>query len=175
MSVYYDDDDYEGEIGDYGEYPDDEEIDEYKSEDDEPSWEMEQQEMKPGVKAYEHVVFAGEGLVDVPQNELEKKNMDPLSRFRFYADAIARDMNNYKGVNISNDTIVVMLEKAELLEHVEGKNPTAYILGFLATNGTKLTKQGFNFVNTKLIPQLKLTSSVSSVDVVRYGRLWEKL
>lgn len=111
----------------------------------------------------------------VPQNRLERAMMDPLERFRMYVDSTARNLNSSQVINISEESIEHMLVSAEKLPDVKHKNPTAYVLGFLATGeGQELTKDKFNYVISKVLPYAK-ERSVLPPDVIRYSRLWEKL
>lgn len=132
--------------------------------------------LQPGMDTWGRVGLPGQVLLGaVPQNRIERSMMDPLERFRMYVDAISRNLNNWDGVNLSEQSIERLLVTAEKLEVINHKNPTAYILGFLATDGgKKLTKARFNNVIEKVLPHAQ-EGSVLPPDVIRYARLWENL
>jgi hypothetical protein len=133
-------------------------------------------DFQPGIDAWERVGLPGQGLVGAaPQNRVERAMMDPLESFRQYVDAIARNLNNWDGVDISEQSIERMLRTAEKIEAVGHKNPTAYILGFLATGGGRqLSKANFNYVVKKVLPHTQ-EGSVLPPDIIRYARFWEEL
>ena len=75
-----------------------------------------------------------------------------------------------------------MIIKAADLDSVEYKNPTAYVLGFLATEGGNvLSKEKFKYVINSVLPHAKSDSksddviSVLPADIIRYSRLWQNL
>jgi hypothetical protein len=133
-------------------------------------------EYKPEMDAWNRVGLPGGGLIGaVPQNRVERAMMDPLDRFRLYVDATSRNLNNWDGVDISEESIEKMLNSAARLKEVGHKNPTAYVLGFLATGGGhQISKKDFDYVNKKVLPHAA-EGSVLPPDVVRYARLWETL
>ena len=123
---------------------------------------------QPEINAWDRVGLPGQGL-GVPQNRIERAMMDPLERFHQYVDATARNLD------ISNSNILSMLNNAKKIEDIGYKNPTAYVLGFLATGeGRKLTKDNFDRVVNKVLPYVK-DGSVLPPDIIRYARLWESL
>lgn len=110
-----------------------------------------------------------------PKNRMERAMMDPLDRFRINVDAISRNLNNWDGINISEESIQQMLEKSDKLLAIEHKSPSAYVLGYLATgSGNKLTKRNFDYVINKVLPYIE-EGSVLPPDVIRYAKLWETL
>lgn len=116
----------------------------------------------------------GDGAI-LPSGKVERAMMEPLEKFRMYVEAICRNLNNWDSINISEISIQRMLETAAQLEAVGYKNPTAYILGFVATGGgQKLTKKNFDQVISQVLPHVD-DDSVLQPDIIRYARLWEKL
>lgn len=110
-----------------------------------------------------------------PQTRLEKAMMDPLDRFKLYVDATSRELNNWDGVNLTNDNIQKMLDTASRVPSVHHKNPTAFVLGFLATGGgVRLTKSLFDNVVDNVLPHVH-KGNVTPPDVLRYARLWQNL
>jgi Family of unknown function (DUF5770) len=113
------------------------------------------------------------GVVQVPKNRKEQAMLDPVERFRLYVDSTARNLNHLDNRNLDNQSIEEMLRNVDKLTDVKHKNPTAYVLGFLATGGgQKLTKRDFNNVIQKILPSAR-EGSVLAPDVIRYARLWE--
>lgn len=131
---------------------------------------------KPERKANERVGLPGFMVVANPQSRLERAMMDPLDRFRLYVDAISRALGNWDKVSITQKDIDKMLVMAGDLDVVEYKNPTGYILGYLATSGgIKMDKEQFNYVIKNVLPHAEHQESVLPPDVIRYSRLWIKL
>jgi hypothetical protein len=143
--------------------------------DDTPERSINEPNFKPSITDWSRVGLPGGDRGIAPSGKLERATMEPLERFRMYVDAISRNLNNWDSINISEMTIQRMLEKASLLEYVGYKNPTAYILGFLATGGgQKLTKKNFDEVISEVLPHVE-DDSVFPPDILRYSRLWEKI
>lgn len=98
---------------------------------------------------------------------------DPLDRFKSYLGAISHRMTEDDIFNISVKDRNDMCLKANNLDKIKYLNPTAYIIGYVVTNGgkkidKKLLKNSF----TKL--DLLTDDSVKPADVVRYARYWER-
>jgi Family of unknown function (DUF5770) len=145
---------------------------EYASEDDERDTDT---IYKPERKANERVGLPGFIVGPNPQSRLERAMMDPLDRFRLYVDAISRALGNWDK-RITQKDIDKMLVMAGDLDVVEYKNPTGYILGYLATGGgIKMDKDQFNYVIKNVLPHAEHQESVLPPDVIRYSRLWIKL
>jgi hypothetical protein len=110
---------------------------------------------------------------EMPKNRIERSMMDPLERFSIYVDAIARNVSSLNGVNLSEYDIEYMLNTAKKLKVVEHKNPSAYVLGFLAIGkDQQLTKSNFDHVVNNVLPYIE-EGSVLLPDIIRYARLWE--
>jgi hypothetical protein len=100
-------------------------------------------------------------------------SQDPLDRFRLKVNAISYNLKDYN-VPISKNDISVMLEKAGNLDKVKYKNPSAYVLGYIASSGGRnITRDSVN-KTSKYIPHLQ-EGSVLPPDIVRYARLWVNL
>mgnify|MGYP005661585311 CR=1 FL=1 len=130
----------------------------------------------PEINVFERVGLPGAGLLGMKATtRAEKMAMDPLERFRIAVDAISRQLDSWGEVTIHQDSITAMLEAAAALRVVEHKNPTAYILGYLATGGgKKLEQKHLTKVLTTVLPRTE-SGSVEPPDVIRYARLWENL
>ena len=69
---------------------------------------------------------------------------------------------------IVEQDIQIMLEKAKKLNYVNFKNPSAYILGYIATKGGKeLTKIQFNYVKNTILSKI-IDTSINPEDILRY-------
>lgn len=144
----------------------------YNSDDDDF---FDDEDFRDEVGAYDRAGPAGQFLVGKPKGRMEQALMDPLERFKYNVDAIARSLNSIEGIVISDGGIFKMLEKASVLEEVKHKNATAYVLAYLATNGgLKLTIEQFNNVLKNALPQVD-DKSVLPPDILRYSRLWLSL
>tara|TARA_A100001011_G_C14302881_1_gene841674 strand:+ start:586 stop:1035 length:450 start_codon:yes stop_codon:yes gene_type:complete len=132
-------------------------------------------EYKDEVNAFKRAGGYGSmlGKLIGPDGKPVKSIQDPLERFQIRVDAIARSMKaSFPGNLINEESIQNMLEKAHLLEYVQYKNPTAYVLGYIASTGGKnLTPETFSFVEKKIEP-LTLEGNIKSPDILRYARLW---
>lgn len=97
----------------------------------------------------------------------------PIERFVKFVNAIALELTNEN--HLSENDVRYILEKIRVINKPEYKNPTAYILGYIATN------YGGNQINKdKLIECFNLLDkladkSVTQPDVIRYARLWMNL
>ena len=123
--------------------------------------------------AFDRVGFTGL-TGNAPKTRLEKAAQEPLEKFQQSVEAIALNIN--EKIVIIKEDIKKMVETASYLEHVEHKNPSAYILGFLATEGgKKLTVENYNKIIKKFLPLIVSDASVLPEDVIRYSRLWLQL
>ena len=132
-------------------------------------------DLAPEIDVFSRVGLPGHGLLGgKPLTRAEKIAMDPLEKFRVAVDAISRQLNSWEGITIREDSIAAMIESAAALEAVEHKNPTAYILGFLATGGGRRIDQTELAKVLKTILPRAESGNVQPPDVIRYARLWEK-
>lgn len=119
----------------------------------------------------EYKAFERAGAVGIIPDKNLRNIQDPLERFQTQVDGISRSLTD-NAVSITESDITKMLEKATVLNKVEHKNPTAYVLGFLAsTRGSKITETSTSDVFNKILPYVK-DRSVNPEDVLRYARLW---
>lgn len=74
---------------------------------------------------------------------------------------------------VSLEDIKVMLEKTKQIPGLRFKNPTAYILGYIASQGGKtLEPEDINHVAEDILPQIDKTGGITKPDIVRYARYW---
>ena len=128
------------------------------------------------IKAFERV-----GGPNAMLGTIDKAIQDPLERFQTFVDAIARSLDGqgiilpFNGQSIGEKDIQIMLENAHKLKYIQFKNPTAYVLGYIASNnGTKITIKSVKYVIDNVL-KLNLQGNIQPPDVLRYARLWEEL
>jgi hypothetical protein len=124
---------------------------------------------------YERVGMRGDINVDIDMIGMEKKKSQktPLERFIESVNAITLQIINEKNM-LSQGDLKIILETITSLNKPEYKNPTGYVLGYMASNG------GFNMVGEKIFDIFDLLEfledkSVKPEDVIRYARLWLKI
>lgn len=103
--------------------------------------------------------------------------MTPLERFRVNVDGISRNLKDVVQNSLSEEDIDTMLVKADILEVIEHKNPTGYVLGYIAIDrrqNNKLTNSRYDYVVESILPFME-DGSVMEADIVRYARLWESM
>jgi hypothetical protein len=159
----------------------------YLTSDEENLWYSEEeyiddpQPMTAEVKAFERAgpgsTLIGPSFGDL--NEIAKKmriiSEDYSEQFALYVDAISRKLNSNEEINISEDDITAMLNNIRKLKNVEHINPSAYILGYIASNGGKnMNIEKVKWVINVVSPKLDI-GSVKPPDIVRYARFWMSL
>lgn len=129
----------------------------------------------PGATAeFLGVSFGGGALSDL-QRKINKMFQDPSERFAVYVDAIYRNLSDKKGVKLNDDDIFRMLTKIKTIKNIQHKNPTAYILGYIASDGGRnITKESMKNVITNIIPSVR-DWDIKPADVLRYARFWMEL
>ena len=162
---------------------DEEDVDEWQSEDceDDDCEDADVDEFKAEMGAFDRVSVPGL-TGNAPKTRLEKAAQEPLEKFVQSVEAIALNIDSKNKITITNNDIQEMIEKASFLQHVEHKNPSAYILGFLATKGGTqklVTEEGnkelYEQIIEKALPLVDIEASVFPEDVIRYSRLWLQL
>ena len=162
---------------------DEEDVDEWQSEDceEDDCEDADVDEFKPEMGAFDRVSIPGL-TGNAPKTRLEKAAQEPLEKFVQSVEAIALNIDSKNKITITTNDIQEMIEKASYLQHVEHKNPSAYILGFLATKGGTqklVTEEGnkklYEQIIEKALPLVDLDASVFPEDVIRYSRLWLQL
>lgn len=127
-------------------------------------------EFRPDIGAFERT---GGGLLGT-KGEKEKKHLqDPIEKFSVAVDAISRLLNDVSGITIEQKDIDKMVESAYLLKNIEFKNPSAYVLGYLASKGGRNIEK--STVDNVFKKALSHTKGVLEPDVIKYAKLWLKL
>jgi len=122
--------------------------------------------------AFERVGVSGK-LSELLSTTDEKENVTPEDRFLKAVDAIARGLNT-DNFQISQVDINTMLEKSTEITNLKFKNATAYVLGYLASDGGKnLNVEKVKFVIDKILPTIDKSSGIEPEDVIRYARFWK--
>lgn len=116
------------------------------------------------------------GNIEGKLGDISKK-LDRMSRsdedsFKVYVNAISRKMMGGSNVfNINNNDIIKMLKNVNTIKNVQHKNPSAYVLGYLASNkGTKITKESVNKVIKEVLHDIE--GNIKGPDILRYARFW---
>ena len=113
------------------------------------------------------------GLVGI-EGKIDQATLDPLDRFKIIVDAKARNLKE-SSVYITEIDIGNLIQTASKLKHVYYKNPTAYLLGYIASSGgSNIIKKQFGYTIDKALPLID-DGSVFAPDVLRYARLWLEL
>ena len=150
-------------------------MDEYYEEDDYVQEQEFEQEFGQEVNVFERVGIRNEFIdinIDTEKNRTQKT---PIERFVENINAIILDLMHKSNIFYDKD-ITLILESISLLDNPSYKNPTAFILGYFATNGgnkidkNKL-KKTFDIIKNKEI----LDTSITPPDIIRYCRLWLNL
>ena len=106
------------------------------------------------------------------------KTQSPLGRFCLKVDAVSRNISSECNFPISQGEIQKLLEKSQELHRVEFKNPTAFVLGYLATlGGTKVIKKSALdsvWGCYKKLQNVNTDFTIKKPDIIRYARLWHK-
>lgn len=181
MNSDSDEDDYQDE--DQDEYQDDYQDEDQDEDQDDYQDEDEGQLFKPSIDAYKRVGLPGNiissllganlgGNFEDIQKNINRLVQDPSDRFIIYIDAISRRMIDMNIINIDQNDIESILMKAkEIRLHVEHKNPTAFIFGYLASRGGTDKTLNKTHVNNVLNMLSRLRDdSVTPPDVIRYAR-----
>lgn len=179
---YFDEDENFGEYGNF--------------DDDSERGEMEYGEMEDyddigenhvaEAKAYERVVYVPQAIAEIQgaqiegkfgdiQRKLNKISMEPRDRFVLQVNAVYNALTTGGVISLADGEIDTILNRIKKIPHAEYKNPTAYILGYMANIGSyniKLNQKNVENVLQNVLPKLK-DSDVTGSDVVRYARLWQ--
>lgn len=169
-----DDGGYGGDEGEYG--------DNIYEEEREP-------EMKADIKAFERVGMGNvlgteidlKSLQGKKYNEIisniRKRGQSPYENFKIYVNAFSLKYIDEGKVELSPQDITNMLNYISFLSNPEYKNPIAFILGYIASNGGKgMDKVTFKRADSalkKIVIDADL--NITPPDIIRYAKLWKKL
>ena len=106
------------------------------------------------------------------------KIQTPLGRFCIKVDAISRNIESECKLLVQSD-IGILQTFSQKVPRVQYKNPTAFVLGYIATKGgnknidEKSLKVVYDCYNKT--ESIDKDDSVKKPDVIRYARLWNIL
>jgi len=121
----------------------------------------------------------GAGKDEIRRQAFAMSN-DPYTVFACTVEAIfksmLKDMSDDEALRgIDMEAVDEMTNLSDHMEKVEFKNPTAYILGYIAfTREAELTVESLEYVVNDLLPYVS-DKSVKPIDIVRYARLVSNL
>ena len=123
-------------------------------------------ELMPEVNAFDRIGGIGDLMITT-----DPMAQDPTDRFKLKVNGISQDLI-HKKVNLNKNDIKILLEKVSTIKekgfNIAFINPSAYILGYIASEGgARIEKGGVKYVFEKV---LKLVDYVSQPDVIRYAR-----
>lgn len=133
-------------------------------------------EMQAEVNVFERVGLPGtmigtsmQGHMGELQKKIDRTMQDPEERFVVYIDAISRSLD------VQEDDITRMINTIKFVDKIGYKNPTAYVLGYLASSGGRnLDRKRITKILDSKLPSVD-DKSVTPADVIRYARYWTTL
>lgn len=134
---------------------------------------IDEPQFQHGIGTFAQTGFAPLGLGRMDVFGTNKK-FDAKGHFKQTVNAIYNQLREER-MGLSGEDLNKLIELVDILDKPQYKNPTAYVLGYMASNGGEsINKQNFNNI---LKTALKSVSdkSVQSEDVLRYARLWLSL
>jgi len=143
---------------------------------DEDYYENDEQETTAEIKAFERT--GGIGIGGMMSSGLgvkrDKANQDKTEHFAERMDAVSRNLDSFPGITINENDLVDMMKRAKQTKNIEHINPTAFVLGYMATNGGRnMEVEKVREIIEKVLPKTNL-DSVRPADIVRYSRFWVK-
>uniref|UniRef100_A0A6C0CZN2 Uncharacterized protein n=1 Tax=viral metagenome TaxID=1070528 RepID=A0A6C0CZN2_9ZZZZ len=128
-------------------------------------------EYRPSVKDVERV-SRGNILDNIVTDKFDR---NPYTDFVVRVNAISLDLNSFDNFTnkLKDSDIKEMIEYAANIHNIQYKNPTAYILGYIATNGGKnIDKKKVDYLIKNVLDITMDRSSVTPPDIIRYSRFW---
>ena len=160
----YEEDDYGDDYFDKSGSEDEDVADEdVEAEAEEDNEEAEQQYMP------ERGAFERSGGNTMVSSTSLKNVVNPIEKFRIIVDAVFRKMNETTRF-LSEKNLEEILESVNRVHNIQYKNPTAYILGFIGSNGGKsITEQSI-----ERAASINDDQSVTLPDIIRYSVFWKE-
>ena len=106
------------------------------------------------------------------------KTQTPLGKFCLKVDAISNNIRDQCQAifDLTNGDIQKLFLKSEELPRVEYKNATAFVLGYLATQGGTIPITKKSLASTwecyMRTDSINKDESIKKPDIIRYARLW---
>lgn len=134
---------------------------------------IDEPDLRQGIDAYKQAGFGALGLGRIDVLGLNKK-FDARGHFKETVNAIAQQLREDR-VGISGEDVNKLIEIADIINEPQYKNATAYVLGYIASQGGKnINKKTVNYVFKNILKQVS-DKSVKEEDILRYARLWYNL
>ena len=126
-----------------------------------------------------------ERLISQKEDEVLSNTSSRLDDFIAIGMATIADLKSFKDImsavsidlGLSQDDISNMKNSLSKVNKIQYKNPTAYVLGYLAANrgsNDDLNKNTVISVFKRFLPRVS-DASVHEADIVRYARLWSNM
>jgi len=143
---------------------------EVEVEDEDEKMYDEGEDFKAERNAFERVGF-GDDLIGIFSDD-PTRTRDPLVLFRLQVRAISLSIMDHQSDALSQKDMNTMILKAEKIPHIYFKNATAYVLGYIASQGgEKITEKKVAYVFKNILPLF----DIKKPDVIRYTRYWLSL
>lgn len=110
------------------------------------------------------------------QRKLTNMTLRPRDRFILQVNASYNSMSESGIISLSDGEIDIILNHVDKIQNAEYKNPTAYILGYMANYGSskeKLVKKNVQNVMDNILPKIQNDANIGREDIIRYARLWQ--
>lgn len=125
------------------------------------------------INAFSHTGFAPLGLGRLDVLGMGKK-FDAKGHFKETVNAIAQQLREDR-IKLSGNDMEQLIDRIDSLKEPQYKNATAYVLGYIASDGGReINRKNLNNV-FKTILKTVSDKSVKEEDVLRYARLWYNL
>jgi hypothetical protein len=125
------------------------------------------------INAFAQAGFAPLGLGTLDVLGMNKK-FDAKGHFKETVNAIAQQLREDR-IKLSGNDLEQLIETVDILNEPQYKNPTAYLLGYIASEGGRdINKKNVNNVFKNVLKSVS-DKSVKEEDVLRYTRLWYNL
>ena len=131
-------------------------------------------EFKDEFGAYLRAGGGDSGCLDA-DGKFNKTIQDPLVKFKCYVDIISRKLI-VNDIKLEEKDINIMISQVDNLKYVNFKNPSAYILGYIASSGgSNISESNVTYCFNSVLPFVELEAGLQLPDVIRYARLWTNL
>jgi hypothetical protein len=125
------------------------------------------------INAFAQAGFAPLGLGTLDVLGMNKK-FDAKGHFKETVNAIAQQLREDR-IKLSGNDLEQLIETVDILNEPQYKNPTAYLLGYIASEGGRdINRKNVNNVFKNVLKSVS-DKSVKEEDVLRYTRLWYNL
>ena len=128
---------------------------------------------QPSINAFGQAGFAPVGLGRMDVFGMNKK-FDAKGHFKETVNAIVQQLSEDK-IKLSGNDLEQLIDRIDTIKEPQYKNATAYILGYIASQGGReISRKNVSHV-FKTILKTVSDKSVKEEDVLRYARFWYNL